>query len=116
MRFSLRTALLICFIGLLASGCATNPVTGKTELTLVSEAEEIAIGQQQYLPAQQAQGGQYKVDEQLTRYVNTVVERLAAVSDRPLPYEIIVINDSTPNAWALPGGKMAINRGLLLEL
>jgi len=116
MRLFLRTALLVCLGGLLASGCATNPVTGKAELTLVSEAEEIAIGQKQYLPAQQAQGGQYKVDEQLTRYVNTVVERLAAVSDRPLPYEIVVINDSTPNAWALPGGKMAINRGLLLEL
>lgn len=116
MRFSLRTALVICLVGLLATGCATNPVTGKTELTLVSEAEEIAIGEKQYLPAQQSQGGQYKVDAQLTRYVNTVVERLAAVSDRPLPYEIVVINDSTPNAWALPGGKMAINRGLLLEL
>ena len=42
--------------------------------------------------------------------------KLAAVSDRSLPYEFAVINNSTPNAWALPGGKIAINRGLLTEL
>jgi predicted Zn-dependent protease len=38
------------------------------------------------------------------------------VSDRELPYEFVVINDSTPNAWALPGGKIAVHRGLLTEL
>ena len=37
------------------------------------------------------------------------------MSDRSLPYEFAVLNDSTPNAWALPGGKIAINRGLLVE-
>jgi len=40
--------------------------------------------------------------------------KLAAVSDRPdLPYDFVVLNSSVPNAWALPGGKIAINRGLL---
>ena len=39
------------------------------------------------------------------------------VSDRTkLPYEFVVLNNSVPNAWALPGGKIGINRGLLLEL
>jgi predicted Zn-dependent protease len=43
--------------------------------------------------------------------------KLVKVSDRPnLPFEFVVINDSVPNAWALPGGKLAINRGLLTEL
>ena len=41
---------------------------------------------------------------------------LAKVSDRNLPYEFVVIDDSTPNAWALPGGKIGINRGLLVRL
>ena len=45
------------------------------------------------------------------------VTAFTAVSDRPgLPYEIVVLNSGVPNAWALPGGKMAINRGLLVEL
>lgn len=44
-------------------------------------------------------------------------KRLGAVSDRPeLPYEFVVLNDSVPNAWAMPGGKIAFNRGLLYEL
>jgi predicted Zn-dependent protease len=65
---------------------------------------------------QQAQGGVYDVDPELTRYVEGVGNKLAAVSDRPLPYEFVVLNNSLPNAWALPGGKIAINRGLLTEL
>jgi predicted Zn-dependent protease len=54
--------------------------------------------------------------QSLTRYVNGVGQKLAAVSDRKLPYEFVVINNSVPNAWALPGGKIAVNRGLLVEL
>ncbi len=107
-------AFLVLAAGLPA--CAVNPVTGERELTLVSEAGEIQMGEQNYLPMQQAQGGLYDVDEQLTSYVAGVGARLAAVSDRPLPYEFVVLNNSVPNAWALPGGKMAINRGLLTEL
>ena len=112
MRGLFGTLLLTILI----SGCATNPVTGKSELTFVSESEEISIGSRQYLPAQQSQGGTYDVDPELTRYVTEVGKRLATVSDRALPYEFVVINDSTPNAWALPGGKIPINRGLLMQL
>lgn len=98
------------------SGCAVNPVTGKNEISLMSEASEISTGKKQYLPSRQMQGGDYNVNPSIVEYVQRVGNRLAAVSDRPLPYEFNVINDSTPNAWALPGGKIAINRGLLTEL
>ncbi|MCW8950504.1 MAG: M48 family metalloprotease, partial [Sedimenticola sp.] len=98
------------------TGCATNPVTGENELALVSEASELKIGQSQYQPSRQMQGGDYQLDPALISYVQGVGQRLAAVSDRKLPYEFVVLNDSTPNAWALPGGKIAVNRGLLLEL
>lgn len=98
------------------TGCATNPVTGENELALVSEASELKIGQSQYQPSRQMQGGDYQLDPALIGYVQGVGQRLAAVSDRKLPYEFVVLNDSTPNAWALPGGKIAVNRGLLLEL
>src|SRR5690606_32036363 len=77
---------------------------------------EIQVGQQQYEPSQQSQGGRYEEDPALTRYVNEVGQRLAAVSDNELPYEFVVLNSSVPNAWALPGGKIAVNRGLLTEL
>ncbi len=84
---------------------------------LISEQQEFAIGAEQYEPAQQSQGGLYVVDPELTFYVQSVGRKLAAVSDRPdLPYEFVVLNNSVPNAWALPSGKIAINRGLLTEL
>jgi len=101
---------------LFAAGCAVNPVTGEREITLVGEASEIQMGQQNYAPMIQSQGGEYDVDPALTSYVQTVGQRLAEVSDRPLPYEFVVLNNSVPNAWALPGGKISINRGLLTEL
>ena len=99
-----------------AGGCAVNPVTGKTQFITVSTEQEIAMGEQSYVPAQQSQGGVYDIDPELTAYVNEVGARVAAFAENPLPYEFVILNNSVPNAWALPGGKMAINRGLLVEL
>ena len=112
-RFLLIIALSTTF-GL--SGCAVNPVTGKNELSWISTDDEINIGRQQYLPSQQSQGGQFLADPALNDYINEVGKRVANAGDRDLPYEFVVLNNSVPNAWALPGGKIAINRGLLLEL
>lgn len=107
--------LICCLLG--ASGCGTNPVTGESELQFISENQEIQLGEQEYLYLQQAEGGELVADPKLQQYVADVGNRLAIESDRPyLPYEFVVLNNSIPNAWALPGGKIAINRGLLLEL
>jgi len=108
--------VLISIITLLTSACGTNPVTKKREFQLVSESQEISIGQKNYAPARQSQGGDYVLDPELTAYVQSIGNKLAAVSDRKLPYEFIILNDSIPNAWAMPGGKIAFNRGLLYEL
>ena len=98
------------------AACSVNPVTGKQDLMLVGESEELALGQQQYAPMRQSEGGDYELDPAVTAYVQRVGNRLAAVSDRKLPYEFTVLNNAVPNAWALPGGKIAVNRGLLTEL
>ncbi|HET8801740.1 MAG TPA: M48 family metalloprotease [Marinobacter sp.] len=99
------------------AGCSVNPVTGEKQLSLISPSDEVAMGAEQYTPTQQTQGGQFYIDPELTLYVREVGQKLARVSDRPdLPYEFVVINSSVPNAWALPGGKIAINRGLLAKL
>ena len=110
-----RSIGLLLVVASLA-GCAVNPVTGERDFMVVSQAQELALGEQNYLPMQQAQGGVYDVDPELSAYVRGVGQKLAAVADNPLPYEFVVLNNSTPNAWALPGGKIAINRGLLTEL
>ncbi|MCC5867292.1 MAG: M48 family metalloprotease [Gammaproteobacteria bacterium] len=107
-------AAVLLLSGLTA--CAVNPVTGQRQLALITTADEIQIGEQYYAPSLQMQGGEYRLDPELTAYVNDIGQRLAEVSDRELPYEFAVLNSSVPNAWALPGGKIAINRGLLLEM
>jgi predicted Zn-dependent protease len=111
-----RNALAILCLTLALGACAVNPVTGKNELAFVPEATEISMGAEQYGPGRQMQGGDYTTHPEIVEYVRSVGQRLASVSDRALPYEFHVLNDGTPNAWALPGGKIAINRGLLTEL
>src|SRR5690554_4653140 len=96
---------LVAAATLTLGACVINPVTGDRELALISADQEIAIGSQQYAPSQQMQGGRYTLDPELTAYVASVGQKLAAVSDRALPYEFVVLNSSVPNAWALPGGK-----------
>jgi predicted Zn-dependent protease len=114
-RLRLRHGIWTATLVTLAS-CTINPVTGDRELALISAPQEVAIGEEQYAPSQQMQGGDYSLDPALTAYVASVGQKLAAVSDRDLPYEFVVLNNSVPNAWALPGGKIAVNRGLLVEL
>jgi predicted Zn-dependent protease len=107
--------LALAVVSTLAA-CGVNPVTGKKEIQFVSEAQELKIGEQNYAPMRQAEGGDFDVLPEPTAYVNEVGQKLAAVADRKLPYEFVVLNNSVPNAWALPGGKIAVNRGLLTEL
>jgi beta-barrel assembly-enhancing protease len=118
MQIKKYSSFILAFsLAAFISACGTNPVTKKKEFQFVSQEKEIAIGKENYSPARQSQGGDYIVDPELTAYVQSIGKRLAAVSDRPeLPYEFVVLNDSIPNAWAMPGGKIAFNRGLLYEL
>ena len=111
------TLLAICLLAAVYS-CAVNPVTGRSELAIVSisEEEEAALGAKAYMPAVQQQGGFYQ-DKELEEYVQGVGMRLARVSHRPnLQYRYRVLNSSVPNAFALPGGYIVINRGLLVGL
>ena len=116
MKSTFRPLGLILAAAVLAA-CAKNPVTGREELRFFSEQDEIRLGTENYGPAQQDSGGRYLLDAELEAYVRQVGMRIAKASDRPqLPYEFVVVNESVPNAWAMPGGKISVNRGLLLEL
>lgn len=111
-----KATIIFLFSLLVLAGCSINPVTGQREFVMMSTAQEIEMGKQNYLPMQQSQGGVYDVDPVLTAYVQRVGESVASQSGVNLPYEFVVLNNSVPNAWALPGGKIAVNRGLLTEM
>ena len=114
----MRRILAVLFLFVLLPACSVNPVTGEKNFILpnLDEGWERGIGQQMYAPMRQSQGGDYKLDPALTEYVQDVGNRLAEQSVRDFDYDFHVINDSIPNAWALPGGKIVVNRGLLTEL
>lgn len=99
----------------LAAGCATNPVTGRREFTLMSEAQEIAIGRDSD-PQVKAEMGVYN-DPELQRYVSDLGMRLARSSERPsLPWQFTVVDQPAINAFAVPGGFIYITRGILAFL
>src|SRR5262245_35173148 len=96
----------------LSTGCARNPVTGARELSLVSKSQEIAMGQE---AAKQVESTIGLVDDaELQAYISRVGLKLATHSERPdLPWKFSVVDDPTPNAFALPGGPIFITRGLM---
>ena len=103
---SLATALIA------VGGCATNPVTGKRELALISEQQEVQIGKEAAQETVQQMG--LVNDPPLQQYVSNIGMALAKRSERPeLPWEFHVIDDPTPNAFALPGGPIFVTRGLI---
>jgi predicted Zn-dependent protease len=110
-----------CFLFLLLltacvnAACATNPVTGKREMSLLSEAEEMAIGQQQDVEIRREMG--VYDDPELQRYVNDIGQQLARVSHRPnLPWTFTIVDSPAINAFALPGGYVYLTRGILAYL
>ncbi len=111
-----RLCLLTLLIALLfALSCAVNPVTGQRELMFVSESQEIEIGKEASPSLYWSYGGEFR-DRELHQYLEGIVKKLWAISERPyLPMRFVVQNTSLPNAFALPG-YVAITRGLLAEL
>jgi predicted Zn-dependent protease len=98
-----------------ASGCATNPVSGKSQLSLYSEAEEIELGREEDQKTL-VEVGLYGGDT-LQAYVQQLGLQLAASSERPkLPWTFRVLDDPSVNAFALPGGYVYVTRGILTHL
>lgn len=100
---------------ILVLGCAVNPVTGKRELALVSESQEISMGQQAAQDVA-ASIGLYQ-DQQVQSYVSAIGMKMAAISERPsLPWKFQVVEDPAVNAFALPGGPVFVTRGIMAHL
>jgi predicted Zn-dependent protease len=109
-------ALIALFVPqLVALGCATNPVSGKREFSLVSGAQEEQIGREGF-PAVKAEYGLYD-HASLAALVDSVGQKLARVSHRPdLQWHFTLLDDPTVNAFAMPGGYIYITRGILAHL
>ncbi|MEM1178621.1 MAG: M48 family metallopeptidase [Acidobacteriota bacterium] len=99
----------------LTTGCATNPATGRNQLSLYSEAQEVELGRNADRDLV-AEYGLYD-DPELASYVDALGQELAATSERPgLPWTFRVLDDPAVNAYALPGGYIYMTRGILSHM
>ncbi|MGE0351604.1 MAG: M48 family metalloprotease [Gemmatimonadales bacterium] len=104
--------LLVSFLLAAAVACAVNPVTGRRELSLVSESQEIEMGRQGAADVVQSIGAY--PDSAAQALVTRVGMKLAALSERPdLPWTFTVVDDPAINAFALPGGFIFVTRGIM---
>jgi predicted Zn-dependent protease len=108
----LRFVISVTALTALLVSCATNPATGRRQLILMSEQEELALGKQSDAEIRQQMG--VYADQALQDYVNRVGQRLARQSFRPnLPWTFTVVDEAAVNAFALPGGYIYVTRGIL---
>ena len=115
-RRCLLRGLGVAALGGLGAGCATNPVTGKSQMMFLSEEEEIQLGKDAFAQLEWQQGGPLRTDPGTRGYLEGIVRELHQVSHRPnLPVDFTLQSASEPNAWAIPG-HTAMNRGLLQHL
>lgn len=111
----LIVSLIAAVVFACAPGCAKNPVTGKREIVLVSESQEIAMGQQSDPQVREEYG--VVEDRSVQTYVQTMGKKLVAVSHRPnLEWHFTVVDSPVVNAFAIPGGYIYLTRGILAYL
>lgn len=110
----MKRLFLLAGLAFLLGACSTtpNPITGRNQLLLMSPEEGAALGLE-------AMNEVKKTAKVVTagpqaRRVAALGAKLAAVSHKPeLDWEFIVIDEDVLNAWALPGGKIAVYTKML---
>ena len=104
--------IFILLSALVISGCTTTPVSKRSALILIPKSQEISLGRQSY--NQILKKEKESEDKQLSQIIQRVGQRIASVSDMPnLEWEVKLIESDQKNAFALPGGKIAIYTGIL---
>lgn len=106
---SMRIALL--GLALLLAACGESP-TGRTQVTLVPDQQMAAIGERTFNEMLRAQP--VLRDSRVREQVHCITKALVdALPDPHGDWSVAVFKDETPNAFALPGGKIGINTGML---
>ncbi len=109
---STKSFLFFLSFLLIIPSCSVNPVTGKKEVMLMSEAQEISMGKA-YDPQVIASFGLYE-DEEMQKFINEKGKEMGAISHRShLEYEFKILDSPVVNAFAVPGGYIYFTRGIM---
>jgi predicted Zn-dependent protease len=108
--------LLLSTVFFFCTGCAVNPISGERQLMFLSEDQDVEIGRK-YAPEVEKEMGGAIADRALQNYVDSVGQSVARVSHKPyFDYHFVALNDKSVNAFALPGGRIFVTKGMLEEL
>jgi predicted Zn-dependent protease len=111
MMAALRKWFLLLLPLLLVTACEESP-TGRKQLTLLPDSQLAAMGAQAFTDLKQTQP--IATDPSVNAFVRCVAEAvIAALPDQQQSWEVVVFSDPVPNAFALPGGKIGVNTGML---
>ncbi len=127
MTIKIRSTFAACVISLaalLVSGCETNPVTGRSQVMIVSEEQAQSASAQAYAKTVSEAQTKRRLDTNAARTarVRAITERLIPQATRIMPesaqwkWQMHVIDADEVNAWCMPGGKMAVYTGLINRL
>ena len=108
--YRIWTQILVCFFIISVIACSESP-TGRHQLTLLSSDQVAAMGQSSFKALKQSQSIEMnpRVNDYVTCVATAIIDQLSA---GPTEWQLVVFDDPSPNAFALPGGKIGINTGL----
>lgn len=123
VRKLIRTTTIFCLLmgGIGLAGCETNPYTGRSQLLMTSVSQEMQMGAQAYNQVKSDPNMRPSQDPREVEPVKRVAARIVEAAKRSkyaemarqFQWEVTVIkDDKTANAFALPGGKMAVYTGI----
>ncbi len=114
--------LIACLFGVLStlalSGCVTNEATGEQQFMMLSRQDEIEIGEAGKAEMLKEMGGEVK-NAALRQYVDRIGKSMARMTEGTnptLPWEFILVDSDMINAFAMPGGKVFVTRGLAAKM
>lgn len=111
MKTSIFTVIMIT-VFILCNSCAKNPVTGKQDFMLMTQGQEVAMGQQSD-PEITSFFGLYE-DPTLQKFISEKGQLMAGVSHRKdLKYDFKIVDSPVINAFAVPGGYVYFTRGIM---
>jgi predicted Zn-dependent protease len=111
MTLRKRTWWIGLFALVVFAACATVPYTKRSQLIVMPSSEELALGADAYRQVLAKEPISH--DPALVGPVRDVGKRIARVAERPnYKWELTVIQKDIANAFALPGGKVAVYTGL----
>lgn len=101
---------IFLLFALVLTACQTSP-TGRKQLALVPDSQMDQMGNQAFneLKAKQP----IESDSAMNSYVKCVADAITAVLPEKRSWEVVVFKDNSPNAFALPGGKIGVHTGML---